>query len=299
MAPIVVKKVQMIALIRERPLLWNPRIVQYYHRRRRNEAWEEVAEQLFDNQWLTARSAGRARMLNELRRKWRSCRDQMRREQIRLQSRGAGVSRRRGFYLAPHLKFLRPVLRLRQPMNNIHATAQATSSLKGKSSPPAASTGNKPTKSVAAAPAPAGLTPPAPGPSQAQHIRRAARRRHRQREEPLAGRIVDLLVLSFLRGQRQIDWAEGFGQLVAATCRRIPAEVQLELQCAVTALMSMAQHPPAVTQVFNAIQSSYGDWLRQQHAALQPQQDLQIGNDEVANQPHMYEGSQRGLCPKG
>ncbi|KAG9469415.1 hypothetical protein GDO78_020550 [Eleutherodactylus coqui] len=258
MSCMYVDKEQLISLLQDRPILWDTRREEYHIRSRRDVAWAEVAEQLFGDRWKSARSSTRTKMMEELHKKWRSCRDQYRKELARRSASVSGLTRKRPYYLAPHLAFLRPVLELRPTKDNSEEGENPDSDCK--------SPGTQPTSSPKTTPAGNSLGDvkdvkdvkelglcTVPGPSQRPYQPRARIRPRRTREEPIVGRMVDKQILDFLQDQRQQDWVDHFAMSVASSMRMLPTEVHLPLQAAIMTLIELSVDPSSVRILFDGI----------------------------------------------
>ncbi|KAG9465453.1 hypothetical protein GDO78_018337 [Eleutherodactylus coqui] len=109
----------LIALVQERPCIWDTRTEAFHVRALRDDAWDEIGEEMFGLHWLRCRSQARLKMLEELQMKWRSVRNTYRKELSNRRPSGSGRRRKRPYYLAPALCFLRPLMEPRLTADNL------------------------------------------------------------------------------------------------------------------------------------------------------------------------------------
>ncbi|XP_073423384.1 uncharacterized protein [Dendrobates tinctorius] len=162
----------LIVLVQERPELWDQRDAHYANRARKEASWRRICRQIFHD-FGDRPCEEQQKILDDVMRRWRSIREQYRRErQQRSRSGDAGYVKRKYIYY-DRLSFLAPILDLRPTQSNLtdRGTGSETNPIidpgsageevAGPSSPPTRSRGEESSQNV---PLSAPQSPP-PGPS--------------------------------------------------------------------------------------------------------------------------------------
>ncbi|KAG9485243.1 uncharacterized protein [Eleutherodactylus coqui] len=89
---------KLIALMEDKAVIWDCTACIYRDRYAKEQAWEELAVDMFPAEWLTAPAHRRKDLIVELKTKWRSARDQFRREYSE-QLRGGSKGKKKKPYL--------------------------------------------------------------------------------------------------------------------------------------------------------------------------------------------------------
>ncbi|KAG8579732.1 hypothetical protein GDO81_011032 [Engystomops pustulosus] len=100
---------KLIILVQEQPELWDKRSESYCDRKKRGSAWEAVAQRLVPDQWSTSTSAEKSKLLVGIQTRWRSCRDQFRREFLPKRD-NANTSKKRPYLYLNQLMFLKDIM---------------------------------------------------------------------------------------------------------------------------------------------------------------------------------------------
>ncbi|KAM4023900.1 LOW QUALITY PROTEIN: uncharacterized protein ACNLHF_024857 [Anomaloglossus baeobatrachus] len=110
---------RIISAVERHPVLWDTRIEGYRDRLIVERAREDVAQELFPNNgWERCSPVKRARFVDTVRRRWRSARDQYRREFNPITSSSLSSRKRRYVYFS-NLDFLRPIMEVTQTDDNL------------------------------------------------------------------------------------------------------------------------------------------------------------------------------------
>ncbi|XP_044128509.1 uncharacterized protein LOC122922103 [Bufo gargarizans] len=111
---------KLILLIQERPLLWDTRTEEYHDRMCKERAWDEVTRDMLPREWEKGTSSKRRKLVQRLKTRWQSCRDQFRRERVQAMGKsGDGGVRKKPYLYTRQLAFLKPVLDLRPTVDSL------------------------------------------------------------------------------------------------------------------------------------------------------------------------------------
>ncbi|XP_040288522.1 uncharacterized protein LOC121001499 [Bufo bufo] len=111
---------KLITQIQERPQIWDTRCDGYRDRVAKERAWEEVAQHMMASQWEKANSKKRRDLIQRVKTRWHSCRDQLCRELIQSKGHsGDGGLLKKPYMYTRQLQFLRPILELRPTVDNL------------------------------------------------------------------------------------------------------------------------------------------------------------------------------------
>ncbi|XP_075687708.1 uncharacterized protein LOC142656667 [Rhinoderma darwinii] len=117
---------RLLVLVQGHPEIWDTRSEAYHNRTAKEDAWEEVAKELFGQEWESGRTRDRSRLVQEIKTRWRSCRDQFRREMGERGRSGDGASRKRPYMYTQQLMFLKDIMEMRTTTDNLEDTAEET-----------------------------------------------------------------------------------------------------------------------------------------------------------------------------
>ncbi|XP_075715523.1 uncharacterized protein LOC142750405 [Rhinoderma darwinii] len=129
---------RLLVLVQGHPEIWDTRSEAYHNRTAKEDAWEEVAKELFGQEWESGRTRDRSRLVQEIKTRWRSCRDQFRREMGERGRSGDGASRKRPYMYTQQLMFLKDIMEMRTTTDNLEDTAEETDVGESRPEPPAA-----------------------------------------------------------------------------------------------------------------------------------------------------------------
>ncbi|XP_069815952.1 uncharacterized protein [Dendropsophus ebraccatus] len=122
---------KLIHLIEERPYLWNKRDAFYVNRTRRDKGWSEIAHEIYGQQWASGSKKEKQELVERLKSRWQTCRDQFKREmQMRSRS-GDGRMPKRTYVYTEQLMFLKQVLDVGPTSDNLVAEDEASGSSQG------------------------------------------------------------------------------------------------------------------------------------------------------------------------
>ncbi|XP_069611091.1 uncharacterized protein [Ranitomeya imitator] len=109
----------LLVLVQERPEIWDQRDGHYSNRARKEAAWRSICGILFPEYEQRPREVQR-QIMEDVMRRWRSIRDQYRRErQQRARSGSAAPAKKRKYIYYDQLSFLDPSMDLRPTQSNL------------------------------------------------------------------------------------------------------------------------------------------------------------------------------------
>ncbi|XP_069618175.1 uncharacterized protein [Ranitomeya imitator] len=254
----------LIILIQERPEIWDQRDPNYANRAVKQAAWRSVCGSLFPQYDQQPRAAQR-QIMDDVTTRWRSIRDQYRRERQQREKSGAGAPPKKKKYIYfDRLTFLNPSMDLRPTQSNLTDRETGSDSeqvidpvgdgeeVAGPSAapsiPPGCSSSGHPApaaaeenteapqfSSSAAAPAPSQDDPgnsssPTVALDRSQQAAVRPQRARRRRELLQSRRNVDAGVMNYLARVREDDGEEGFTRSLAQYLRSIERELRLRLR---------------------------------------------------------------------
>ncbi|XP_073411773.1 uncharacterized protein [Dendrobates tinctorius] len=285
MASTYINVEMLIVLVQERPEIWDPRDANYANRTRKEASWRRICRQMYHDCGDRPRDE-QHKILEDVMKRWRSIRDQYRRErQQRSRSGDAGYVKRKYIYY-DRLSFLAPILDLRLTQSNLTDRGTASEAepiidpvgdeVAGPSSPPTrrmaedeASQDNTmaglhttPPGRSAAAPSPI-LEEPGnlsssstaqirPSPQAALTSRRTRRRRQVTIQESRTN--VDTGVLNYLSRVATDDGEEACARSLTLYLRALTREVQLHIRGCIQILLDASTPPNTPYEVFEFLE---------------------------------------------
>ncbi|KAM4014926.1 uncharacterized protein ACNLHF_001654 [Anomaloglossus baeobatrachus] len=119
MAPRVDTEKLMISAVETHPPLWDTRVDGYHDRLTVDRHWLQVAEEVYpNNAWDRCSPSKRAKYVDLVKRRWRSARDQYRREYNPIPS-SSSQGRKRRYVYYEQISFLAPILEVTQTEDNL------------------------------------------------------------------------------------------------------------------------------------------------------------------------------------
>ncbi|XP_075719872.1 uncharacterized protein LOC142760568 [Rhinoderma darwinii] len=115
---------KLICLVHDRPQLWNTNDEAYHDRTGKEVAWDEVAHSLFGQEWEKSTTRDRKTIVDDVKTRWRSCRDQFRREYGNKGRSGDGASKKRPYIYMKQLMFLKDIMEMRPCSDNLNDTEE-------------------------------------------------------------------------------------------------------------------------------------------------------------------------------
>ncbi|XP_069597934.1 uncharacterized protein [Ranitomeya imitator] len=254
----------LIILIQERPEIWDQRDPNYANRAVKQAAWRSVCGSLFPQYDQQPRAAQR-QIMDDVTTRWRSIRDQYRRERQQREKSGAGAPPKKKKYIYfDRLTFLNPSMDLRPTQSNLTDRETGSDSeqvidpvgdgeeVAGPSAapsiPPGCSSSGHPApaaaeenteapqfSSSAAAPAPSqddrgNSSSPTVALDRSPQAAVRPQRARRRRELLQSRRNVDAGVMNYLARVREDDGEEGFTRSLAQYLRSIERELRLQFE---------------------------------------------------------------------
>ncbi|XP_075199916.1 uncharacterized protein LOC142302694 [Anomaloglossus baeobatrachus] len=113
---------KLITAVETHPPLWDTRVDGYHDRLTVERHWNQVAEEVYpNNAWSRCSPAKRAKYVDLVKRRWRSARDQYRREYNPIPS-SSSQGRKRRYVYYEQISFLAPILEVTQTEDNLDET---------------------------------------------------------------------------------------------------------------------------------------------------------------------------------
>ncbi|KAM4053001.1 uncharacterized protein ACNLHF_005816 [Anomaloglossus baeobatrachus] len=110
---------KLITAVETHPPLWDTRVDGYHDRLTVERHWNQVAEEVYpNNAWSRCSPAKRAKYVDLVKRRWRSARDQYRREYNPIPS-SSSQGRKRRYIYYEQISFLAPILEVTQTEDNL------------------------------------------------------------------------------------------------------------------------------------------------------------------------------------
>ncbi|XP_075710864.1 uncharacterized protein LOC142743724 [Rhinoderma darwinii] len=213
---------RLLVLVQGHPEIWDTRSEAYHNRTAKEDAWEEVAKELFGQEWESGRTRDRSRLVQEIKTRWRSCRDQFRREMGERGRSGDGASRKRPYMYTQQLMFLKDIMEMRTTTDNLEDTAEETDVGESRPEPPAAPVLPPSPEPTPLEPAPGQSARAVASPAEERPVR-ARTRRARAQQASAAGQ-VDARVLDYLRRAAEEDGNDAFGRSIVPLLRLVPMD---------------------------------------------------------------------------
>ncbi|KAM4041544.1 uncharacterized protein ACNLHF_012547 [Anomaloglossus baeobatrachus] len=295
---------RIIAVVEGHPDLWDTRTNGYRDRTIVERTWKSVAAELYPNNgWDRCSPGKRARFVELVRRRWRSARDQYRREFNPIPSTSANTRKRRYVYFE-QLEFLRPIMEVTQTDDNLDdsdenpsaaQSAPATSASEveqtNTNNPESQNSGNQNTENISSEAGPQSTTnqatntpqdtttniPPSSiqiSGSRIQTSTYRARRLRRPKDFRSLPEIIDTRVMSIMNSLLPENDTERFCRSLAPYLSKVHSDNQERLRAAILTLISACQTNPLPNHVLLAIEqwrTNYNSHIPDVSAQLIPQ----------------------------
>ncbi|XP_040283276.1 uncharacterized protein LOC120997308 [Bufo bufo] len=113
---------------RERPALWHTRAEVYHDRIRKGRAWKEISKELLPTAWNSASVSKKEKIIQQIKKRWNTCRNQFRRE-LNTKCKSGVWGKKKPYMYTRHLQFLKPIMDLRRTVDNLsdNSNSQAPS----------------------------------------------------------------------------------------------------------------------------------------------------------------------------
>ncbi|XP_075699697.1 uncharacterized protein LOC142664494 isoform X2 [Rhinoderma darwinii] len=242
---------KLIRLVQERPELWDTRAESYHDRTAKELAWDHIAQSLFSEEWAKSTTCDRNR-IDDVETRWRSTRDQFRREYGARGRSGDGASKKRRHLYTQQLMFLNDIMEMRATSDSLDDSEEE----------PAHEESQAPVNATPLLPLTPEPTPqePAPLASSPEHVptnelrQHPAAARRRRSHMPSAGAQVDGRFLEYLRHTTDEEGYVFFCRSLAPLLRKVPDHRLARLQAAIITLIDSATPPNNPRQCFYAIE---------------------------------------------
>ncbi|XP_075707250.1 uncharacterized protein LOC142741802 [Rhinoderma darwinii] len=263
---------RLILLVQEHPAIWDTRSEAYHNRTVKEDAWEVVAKNLFEQEWE----------IQDIKTRWRSCRDQFRREMGERGRSGDGASRKRPYMYTKQLMFLKDIMEMRTTTDNLEDTAEETDVGESLPEPPAANVLPPSPEPTPQEPAPGQSAGAVASPAEERPVR-ARTRRARAQQASTAGQ-VDTRVLEYLRRAADEDGNDAFGRSIVPLLRLVPMDRMGRLQASIVTLIDASRPPHNPNVCFTAIEQ----WRSSAMPATTPQVPGPFHPAPQMPRPHPY-----------
>ncbi|XP_075690322.1 uncharacterized protein LOC142760948 [Rhinoderma darwinii] len=273
---------RLLVLVQGHPEIWDTRSEAYHNRTAKEDAWEEVAKELFGQEWESGRTRDRSRLVQEIKTRWRSCRDQFRREMGERGRSGDGASRKRPYMYTQQLMFLKDIMEMRTTTDNLEDTAEETDVGESRPEPPAAPVLPPSPEPTPLEPAPGQSARAVASPAEERPVR-ARTRRARAQQASAAGQ-VDARVLDYLRRAADEDGNDAFGRSIVPLLRLVPMDRMGRLQASIVTLIDASRPPHNPHVCFTAIEQ----WRSTAMPATTPQVPGPFHPGPQMHRPHPY-----------
>ncbi|XP_075694879.1 uncharacterized protein LOC142661384 [Rhinoderma darwinii] len=250
MASISVEK--LIILVQHKPCLWNKRLEEYADRNLKDLAWQEVCSEVHP-EWEKATNVQKKRMVEYVKTRWNTCRDQFKRELNDKGKSGDGRQKKRPYLYTKQLSFLLDVMQVGPTKDNLEAEDSDATQIEE------ADVGLGIARSTST-PVPAENTaednPVCATEPEDEIIPRGKRRRSANKgptcTEPRQA--VDLRVLEHLE-KRATETEEGtFCRALSNILKRVPIERQIRCQTALMEVVEIFATHPDPREIHHAIE---------------------------------------------
>ncbi|XP_071970793.1 uncharacterized protein [Engystomops pustulosus] len=211
-----------ISLVKERPMLWDLQHKHYASKSKRSQAWIQICKELTSD-WEEMEPREQWKMEEQVRTRWRSCRDRFRREVAINEKSGSSPSHKRPYQHFEELLFLLPTRTLRPTQGNIpkktrgqaheHLDTDDQTMEQSHTSLVEDAHGTDSQTNVEI-----DDSPPEPPPINTRQTRRRAAR---VQSDPISA--IEHEAVNMMRRAGSQDMYDGLGVVVAGQCRRFPA----------------------------------------------------------------------------
>ncbi|XP_075188797.1 uncharacterized protein LOC142279344 [Anomaloglossus baeobatrachus] len=283
---------KLITAVETHPPLWDTRVDGYHDRLTVDRHWNQVAEEVYpNNAWSRCSPAKRAKYVDLVKRRWRSARDQYRREYNPIPS-SSSQGRKRRYVYYEQISFLAPILEVTQTEDNLDesddeptAGPSATATSASEQEPAREDIEIPETQQDAANDSHEGgtesaqtntqgsstqqTTTPATQSTQTNVLPRfapqplRARRIRRPEEMRSLPEIIDTRIIHIMNTLIPETDAERFCRSLSTSLTKIPSDRQERVRAAMLTLLSASQAEQEPVRVYEAIEN----WrtIMQQH----------------------------------
>ncbi|XP_044147103.1 bromodomain-containing protein 4-like [Bufo gargarizans] len=258
---------KLIVLVQDRPCLWDLRCSEYQDRYKKDAAWEEVTQDLFAAIWQTTKGQSRRNLIEEVKNRWRSCRDQFRKEMRKQGRSGAGLPKKRPYLFREQLMFLRAVMDLRPTEDNLEEDEEESAPQLSSACDEEPTAGQQ---ESLPGPTPGPSEPPAASGADSPPLPLALPIRSRRRANPPAESNVNVQVLDYLSRARQEDHHDMFARSLAHYMRQLPPERLLRTRTSVEIVLELANSLPDPSMMHDALENlrRYGQLIVPKHPTV-------------------------------
>ncbi|KAG9464509.1 hypothetical protein GDO78_019854 [Eleutherodactylus coqui] len=255
---------RLITLMQNFPAIWDVNCSDYLKRSMRDKAWEGLASQIYGKQWRSVSIDMKKYLLDEIKRKWRSARDQFRKEYTATPKSGARGKRKRPYMYLQQLMYLATTMEPRSSADHLENVEEEGEDSVLASSPTEELQSETGENCEVISQGPASQTVPAvPRPRKLGRPTASARRQTEIQQQ----------VLALLQQQTlPRDSAESFGQHVAMLLRTVPENLQLATQNYMLYLLELSLPPNSPYELHYTIDQYRCRQSRQQLATVPPPQ---------------------------
>ncbi|XP_044141563.1 uncharacterized protein LOC122931554 [Bufo gargarizans] len=190
--------------------------------------------------------------VEEVKNRWRSCRDQFRKEMRKQGLSGAGLHKKRPYLFREQLMFLRAVMDLRPTEDNLEEEGEESAPQLSSACEEETTAGQQET---VPGPTPAPSEPPAASGADSPPPPLALPIRSRRRANPPAESNVNVQVLDYLSRARQEDHHDMFARSLAHYMRQLPPERLLRTRTSVEIVLELANSLPDPSVMHDALEN--------------------------------------------
>ncbi|XP_066435996.1 uncharacterized protein [Eleutherodactylus coqui] len=101
---------KLVALMQDSPVIWNTADESFKDRIRKELAWEELGLMKYGDQWTKGTVTEKKHLLDEIKKKWHSARDQFRKEYTAVPRSGDGRKTKGQYLFCTQLLYLAPTM---------------------------------------------------------------------------------------------------------------------------------------------------------------------------------------------
>ncbi|XP_075716116.1 uncharacterized protein LOC142751027 [Rhinoderma darwinii] len=220
--------------------------------------------------------------VQDIKTRWRSCRDQFRREMGERGRSGDGASRKRPYIYTKQLMFLKDIMEMRTTTDNLEDTAEENDFGESLQEPPAPNVLPPSPEPTPQEPAPGQSAGAVASPAEERPVR-ARTRRARAPQSSTAAQ-VDTRVLEYLRRAAEEDGNDAFGRSIVPLLRLVPMDRMGRLQASIVTLIDASRPPYNPNVCFTAIEQ----WRSSAMPATTPQVPGPFHPVPQMPRPHPY-----------
>ncbi|XP_073400447.1 uncharacterized protein [Dendrobates tinctorius] len=256
---------ELISAVRSHPALWDPSDRGYSDRQKKADAWTAVCCHLYPD-WESLDNRDQGILDNEVRKRWRSARDQFRREIVQCQN-GLGPPSKKPYIHLEELMFLVPVLDIRPAnLNGAEVDVQVVQELNqlGESEPELPTT-----LAGASDPSDGGrslcceepsITGNATLVSQVLPLQYKERKDKKTNFSSASGDTIDSQVLAYLQRNIEEDSEDAFVRSLGSYIRKVPERWRLWLRSSIQTLIEACippNDPEKVLSLLDQVKLAY------------------------------------------